>query len=48
MFKLNGPTYSDGIYDIDDPVINKAVYRKGKGGCVKVFVKSQENTLLSL
>lgn len=46
MFKLNGPTYVDGIYDIDDPTINKAVYRKGKGGCVKVFVKSHEGALL--
>jgi GNAT superfamily N-acetyltransferase len=46
MFKLNGPTYQDGLYDINDTVINKAVYRKGKGGCVKVFVKLEENPLL--
>lgn len=48
MFKMNGPTYRDGLYDIDDPVIKKAVYRKGKGGCVKIFLTPSENTLLSL
>jgi GNAT superfamily N-acetyltransferase len=25
------------VYDINDAVINKAVYKKGKGGCVEVF-----------
>lgn len=25
------------IYDINDPIINKAVYKKGKGGCVEIF-----------
>ena len=34
--------------DISDTVINKAVYRKGKGGCVKVFAKLEENPLLFL
>jgi hypothetical protein len=35
MFKLNGPTYQDGQYDINDTVINKAVYRKGTIGRAK-------------
>lgn len=46
MFKINGPAYQDGLYDINDAVINKAVFRKGKGGCVKVFVEPQEEALL--
>ncbi len=37
MFKINGPSFSTGIYDVNDETIHKAVYRKGKGGCVKVF-----------
>ena len=37
MFKINGNQFKDGIYDLTDPVINKAVYKKGKGGCVEVF-----------
>jgi hypothetical protein len=38
MFRINGNDFSDGIYDINDPVINAAVYKKGKGGCVEVFL----------
>ena len=38
MFKINGKNYTDGIYDLTDPVIRSAVYKKGKGGCVQVFV----------
>ena len=37
MFRIRGDSFSDGDYDIDDTVISKAVFRKGKGGCVKVF-----------
>ena len=37
MFKINGRNFSDGIYDLSDPVIHAAVYKKGKGGCVEVF-----------
>lgn len=37
MFKIRGESFSEGLYDIDDSVISKAVFRKGKGGCVKVF-----------
>lgn len=36
MGKL-GPTFQTCIYDIDDPVINKAVFSKAKGGCVEVY-----------
>ncbi len=38
IFRIEGDTFSEGSYDINDTVIYKAVHRKGKGGCVKVFV----------
>ena len=44
MFKIRGETFAEGLYDVDDSVISKAVFRKGKGGCVKVF---QEPSSLS-
>jgi GNAT superfamily N-acetyltransferase len=37
MFKINGKNFADGIYDLSDPVIHAAVYKKGKGGCVQVY-----------
>ena len=37
IFKINGYKYSDGLYDMQDPVIKKAVYRKGKGGCTQLI-----------
>ena len=37
MFKINGKNFADGIYDLNDEVIHKAVYKKGKGCCVEVF-----------
>lgn len=37
MFRINGPTFNDGIYTIEDTIINSAVNKKGKGGCIKIF-----------
>lgn len=37
MFRINGDTFSDGLYTMEDSVIYNAVHKKGKGGCVKVF-----------
>ena len=37
IFKINGKNFSDGFYDLSDPVIHAAVYKKGKGGCVLVY-----------
>jgi len=41
MFKIEGHVdtadFSDGYYSVDDPIISKAVNRKGKGGCVEIF-----------
>ena len=38
MFRINN-TFQDGHYDISDPTIYSAVNKKGKGGCVEVFVE---------
>jgi ribosomal protein S18 acetylase RimI-like enzyme len=37
IFKVNGNDFADGIYDIDDPIIQAAVYKRGKGGCVEIY-----------
>lgn len=42
MMKITSPNFADCEYDINDPVINKAVNKKGKGGCVKVFITPDE------
>lgn len=39
MFRIDGDRFTDGDYDINDSVISKAVFKKGKGGCVEVFQK---------
>ena len=39
MCKVTSFTISECEFNIEDPVINKEVYRKGRGGCVKVFTK---------
>ena len=31
MFKINGSTIADGIYDDNDPIVNKALYSGKKG-----------------
>jgi hypothetical protein len=37
MFRINGASPSQGIYSLDEEAISKAVYKRGKGGCVEVF-----------
>lgn len=44
MFKIIEPYFHKGKYDINDPVINKAVFRKGKGGVVELLVDPPEIT----
>ena len=39
MCKVTSNKISQCDFDINDPIINKEVNRKGKGGCVKIFVK---------
>lgn len=45
MFKVESRSFHEGNYDIRDPVISKAVNKKGKGGCVEIFVQNQEVTV---
>lgn len=37
MMVLTSTHPKDGYYSTEDPVIYKAVHKKGKGGCVEVF-----------
>jgi len=39
IFRINN-TFADSYYQLDDPVIYSAVHKKGKGGCVEVFLES--------
>jgi len=43
MFKVNPEmkSFEEGDYDINDATIFNAVYKKGKGGCVKVFKETE-------
>ena len=37
MFRIVGTTISEAIYDKSDPVINKALFTKARGGLVEVY-----------
>lgn len=37
IFRIFGHKFSTGDYDYSDTVINGAIHRKGKGGCVELF-----------
>tara|TARA_R110000824_G_scaffold110918_4_gene259130 strand:- start:5937 stop:6446 length:510 start_codon:yes stop_codon:yes gene_type:complete len=37
IFRIEGDKISDGNYDYIDPVIYKAINRKGRGGCVELY-----------
>jgi len=37
MFKIVDENFFNGNYDLNDSHIKKAIYKKGKGGCVKIF-----------
>lgn len=39
MCRIQGDSFSECSYDITDLVIHKAVYKKGKGGCVDILVE---------
>lgn len=42
MFKITNKNYKYCKYDINDPIIQKAVFKKGKGGCVEVYDKPKD------
>jgi GNAT superfamily N-acetyltransferase len=46
IFRIGGDTYSDADYDYSDTTINKAVNRKGKGGCVTLFSLAEKQKSL--
>ena len=37
IFRIDGDTFSEGDYDYTDQMINNAIHKKGKGGCVEIF-----------
>jgi GNAT superfamily N-acetyltransferase len=37
VFRIGGNTFLEGDYDLSDTTINKAVNRKGKGGCTTFY-----------
>ena len=37
IFRIDGDTFEEGDYDYTDQIINNAIHRKGKGGCVEIF-----------
>lgn len=37
IFRIGGDTFLQGDYDLSDMTINKAVNRKGKGGCTTLY-----------
>lgn len=37
MFRIEGDTFEEGDYSLDNEPIYKAVHKKGKGGCVEIF-----------
>lgn len=45
IFRIVDNSFTNGDYSISDPIIHKAVYRKGKGGCVEVFVQPEQSSL---
>lgn len=45
MFRVNAPTYDKIDWSVDE-VINKAMTKKGKGGCVKLFVEEYKGVAL--
>jgi GNAT superfamily N-acetyltransferase len=37
VFRIGGDTFLEGDYDLSDTTINKAVNRRGKGGCTTLY-----------
>ncbi len=37
IFRIDGPDFASGDYDYNDQIINNAIHKKGKGGCVEIF-----------
>ena len=37
IFRIDGSDFASGDYDYTDQIINNAIHKKGKGGCVEIF-----------
>ena len=37
MFRITSNIFQDNTFNKNDPYIKKAIFKKGKGGCVRVF-----------
>jgi GNAT superfamily N-acetyltransferase len=48
IFRIDGDTFSEGDYDYTDQMINGAIHKKGKGGCVEVFDLAETQKPLTL
>jgi ribosomal protein S18 acetylase RimI-like enzyme len=48
IFRIDGDTYSEGDYDYTDQMINNAIHKKGKGGCVEIFDLATDQKPLTL
>jgi len=44
IFRIAGDSFSEGVYDYNDRVINNAINKKGKGGCVEIFDLAKEQS----
>ncbi len=42
MCQIRGKSWNECNYDLSNDIIHKAVYKKGKGGCVKIFVDARK------
>jgi ribosomal protein S18 acetylase RimI-like enzyme len=39
--KIEGTTFHECNYSLKDEIVQKAIYRKGKGGCIEVFKRAK-------
>ena len=46
IFRIGGDTFLEGDYDYSDTTINKAINRKGKGGCTTLFDLAEQQKSL--
>lgn len=48
IFRIDGKTFSECDYDYTDQMINNAIHKKGKGGCVEIFDLAKDQQPLTL
>ena len=45
IFRIDGNSFAEGDYDYHDSMINNAIHKKGKGGCVEIFDLAKSQSL---